>query len=267
MLPCYLSAQFHSLLKAFSPQLRLSEGMKSGRFGVSAVWVPFFERPCELCPMPGARHSDVQTLDHAVFWKAVHLLTAWDLVHSLEVHAPCCKLVFAILMEVCMVAYVNWQPYLAILHVCQKLAESQTRENFQASMEAHAGVLAVLHVYTVFSDNLPPHNFAKPLRDEDSAGISFDDPGETLPVSVCFDSTPHIEEDRQVHIVLGVRPSNAFWISNLHKTARVGVELHHNITEHHPPLACKDGRLQQLRLLEELNVLAFLFPTSVADSH
>jgi len=68
----------------------------------------------------------MQPLDHGVFWEGVDLLTAWDLIDPLKVHAPCRKLVFTILTEVCVVSIVNRQPCLAILCVRQKLTESQT---------------------------------------------------------------------------------------------------------------------------------------------
>jgi len=134
-------------------------------------------------------------------------------------------------------------------------------------MEAHSDVFAVFHVYAAFSNYLPSHNLTKTLRDEDSAGISFDHPREALPVGVCFDRAPYIEEYGQIHVVLCVWPSNALWISNLHETACIGVQRYCYVTENHPTLACKDVCLQLLRLLDELNVHAFLLPTSVTDSH
>eukprot|EP00419_Tripos_fusus_P023526 CAMPEP_0172718820 /NCGR_PEP_ID=MMETSP1074-20121228/75146_1 /TAXON_ID=2916 /ORGANISM="Ceratium fusus, Strain PA161109" /LENGTH=258 /DNA_ID=CAMNT_0013544095 /DNA_START=456 /DNA_END=1229 /DNA_ORIENTATION=- len=241
--------------------------MESSGPGVRAVRMPLLERPCELRPVPRATNGDVQPLNPAALRQSVDLLTAWDLVNALKVHAPCSKLVFAILAEVCMVSIVNRQSCLAIGQVCQKLAECQTREDLQASMEAHPYILAIFHEHTVLSDDLPAYNLAKALRDEDSARVSLDNPRETLPVGVCLDCSPHVEEQRQVHIVLRVWPSNASWEINLHKTARRGVEHDINITEHHPTLACKDMCLQQLSLHNEVGVKALLLPTGVTDGH
>jgi len=205
----------------------------------------------------------MQPLDHAIFWDGVDLLTAWDLVHILKVHAPCCEFVFAILAEVCMISVMDWKPCLAILHVRQKRAECQARKNFQTSMEAHTDIFAVFHVHPAVSDDLPPHNFAQALWDENSAWISFGNPSETLPVGVCFDCTPHIEEDRQVHIVLSVWPSDSLWIRHLDKATCIRVKFHLDITKHHPALTCKHMCFQLLRLLEEIDIHAlFFYPLS-----
>merc|ERR1719206_1655695 len=148
------SAQLHRLLKTFGPKSRLSECMESGRFGVGAIWMPFLHCSFKFRPMPRAGDSDMQPLDHGAFWDGVDLLTAWDFVDTLKVHAPCCKLLFTILTEVCVVSVMNRQPRLAIVHVCQKLTESQARENLYAAMEAHPDVFAIFHVYTAVSNHL-----------------------------------------------------------------------------------------------------------------
>merc|ERR1719215_2236628 len=128
------SSQFHGLSETLGPFRRFSERMQSGSLGVGAIGMPFLHRPLKLRPVPRARHSDVQTLDHAVFGYRVHLLTAWDFVHTFKVHAPCCKLVLAVLAEMCMVGVVDWELGLAIPHLRQQRAECQTRENFQTPM-------------------------------------------------------------------------------------------------------------------------------------
>jgi len=94
--------------------------MESSSSGVRAVRMPLLERPCELRPVTRATDCDVQPLNPAALWQTVNLLTAWDLVNPLKVHAPGSKLVFAILTEVCMVSIMNWQPCLAIGHVRKK---------------------------------------------------------------------------------------------------------------------------------------------------
>jgi len=112
-------------MQAFGPELRISECMESSSFGIRAVRMPLLERPCELRPVPRARNGNVQPLDPATLRQTVNLLTAWNLVHPLKVHAPCSELVLTILAKVCMVGIMNWQPCLAIGHVRKKLAERQ----------------------------------------------------------------------------------------------------------------------------------------------
>jgi len=209
----------------------------------------------------------MQPLDHGVFWHGVNLLTAWDLVHALKVHAPCCEFILAILAEVRVITVMDWKPRLAILHVRQKLAECQARKNFQTSMEAHTDILAVFHIHPAFSDSLPPHNFAQALWDENSAWICLGNPRETFPVGVSFERTPHIEEDGQVDKVLSVWPSDSFWICHLDKASCIRVQFHLDVTEHHPALTSEHVCFQLLRLLEKLDVHALFFTACLIDCH
>merc|ERR1711953_1656843 len=70
-----------------------------------------------------------------------------------------------------------------------------------------------------------------------------------------------------MNTVLGSALTTQGKLFHFHKTTCVGIELHFDVTEHHPSLASKDVSLELLCLVEQLHVLAFLLPPCLTDSN
>jgi len=250
---------------ALHPLLQCPERMHGGRSGPRAVGMPRFALELELIPVRGARHCEVQALNHLVLGHALNHLHARHLVNAISLHAPGQKLVLTVVSEVCMLAVLPRQDALAVLKVGQKRPESGLGHDLETAMEAHPHVLAVLEEDAILGHVLMAQQLTQSLGDEDRWGVALHDPGEALPSSCLPDLFPDSQEQGQVYPGLGVGPSQHVREVDLDGLSRVQLDL--NVAVDGPVVACEDVRVPLLRFLQDFQLMGRLLRARVAERH
>merc|ERR1712113_457736 len=91
---------------------------------------------------------------------------------------------------------VDGQLCLARVEVVEESAECILWHDFQAAMESHPDVLAILKVGAAGRNCLMDDEVAQPLWDKDCVRVSFHGPCVTFPCPLLFDVLPNVQEEK-----------------------------------------------------------------------
>jgi len=126
-------------------------------------------------------------------------------------------------------------------------------------MKTHSRVFAVFQEDAVLGHMLKFQHLTQPLGDENCRGIALHNPWVTLPCCLLPDHLPDIQEQWQVHPILGVGPALLLGVFHFEGLARVQSNL--NVTINCPMITSKDVSVLFLCLLQDVQLIGCLLAT------